>query len=44
VDAVEAAYELRDEVFGTKQELAEVAQVGRSSFERDGKPSVAARA
>jgi hypothetical protein len=44
VDAVEAAYELREEVFGTKHDLPEAARVGRSSSERDGKPSVAARA
>jgi hypothetical protein len=33
VDAVEAAYELREEVFGSGHDLTEVAQVGRASFE-----------
>jgi hypothetical protein len=42
VDAVEAAYELREHVFGAKHDLPEDAKIGRSSFERDGKPSVAA--
>jgi hypothetical protein len=44
VDAVEAAYELREQVFGAEHDLPEAARVGRSSFERDGKPSAAARA
>jgi hypothetical protein len=44
VDAVEAAYELREDVFGSGHDLAEDAKVGRSSFERDGKPLAAARA
>ena len=44
VDAVEAAYDLREQVFGSGPDLPEAARVGRSSFERDGKPSVAVRA
>jgi hypothetical protein len=44
VDAVEAAYELREQVFDSGQDLPEPARLGRSSFERDGKPSVVARA
>jgi hypothetical protein len=42
VDAVEAAYELREQVFGSGPDLPEAARTGRSSFERDGKPSVVA--
>jgi hypothetical protein len=38
VDAVEAAYELREEVFGCAK------PVSVSSFERDGKASIATRA
>jgi len=41
VDAVEAAYELREEVFGGPRSNRIRARVGHSSFERDGKPSVA---
>jgi hypothetical protein len=45
VDAVEAAYDLREQVFGSGHDLPEDAQVGRSSFERDdAKPEAAARA
>jgi hypothetical protein len=44
VDAVEAAYDLREQVFGGGPDLPETAQAGQSSFERDGKPAVAARA
>jgi hypothetical protein len=44
VDAVEAAYELREQVFGSGSDLPEAARVGQSSFERDGKPAAAARA
>jgi hypothetical protein len=44
VDAVEAAYELREQVFGVGHDLPEAAKIGRSNFERDGKPSVAANA
>ena len=43
VDAVEAAYELREEVFGPEQAPPQGKQT-QPSFERDGKPSVAARA
>jgi hypothetical protein len=41
VDAVEAAYELREEVFGSA-EHKQAGLTARSNFERDGKPSVAA--
>jgi hypothetical protein len=44
VDAVEAACELREEVFGARHDLTESASAGKSSFERDGKRSMAARA
>jgi hypothetical protein len=44
VNAVEAAYDLREQVFGSGHDLPDPARVGKSSFERDGKPSVAARA
>jgi hypothetical protein len=44
VDAVEAAYELHEQVFGAGHDLPDAAMVGRSSFERDGKPSVVVRA
>lgn len=43
VDAVEAAYELREEVFGAEQASPQGKQT-QPRFERDGKPSVAARA
>jgi hypothetical protein len=42
VDAVEAAYDLREEVFDAHHDLPEAARVGRSRFERDGKPSLVA--
>jgi hypothetical protein len=41
VDAVEAAYELREEVFGSA-EHKQAGLTARSNFERDGKPPVAA--
>jgi hypothetical protein len=44
VDAVEAAYDLREQVFGIGPDLPDAARVGKSSFERDGKPAAAARA
>jgi len=44
VNAVEAAYDLREQVFGSGHDLPDPARVGKSSFERDGKSSVAARA
>jgi hypothetical protein len=40
---VEAAYELREQVFGVGPDLPEAARMGRSSFERDGKQTVAVR-
>jgi hypothetical protein len=43
VDAVEVAYNLREEVFGASPDLAQAARVRRSSFDCDGKPSVAVR-
>jgi hypothetical protein len=45
VDAVEAAYELREEVFGVEPGSSmQRGQMAHSGFERDGKPSVAAGA
>jgi hypothetical protein len=40
VDAVEAVYDLREEVFGAHHDLPAAARAGRSSFERDGQPAI----